>query len=465
MSVQEMPSWKRHMLFTLACSHVLLASGAAYGWTALRPVLMDSGVFDSFPELEQAAMLNSVATMGIAANALCKLPLGIFLDSLGPRYTAMVGAVLLSGGSLAMAIGDKQSQHIMMWSYFAIGVAGPFLQMPCFQFAELYGLKKESARATLVLCFELSTGVFWVFGQLHDYFKLNHAQLFIGYSAVGLFSLTTSAFLWPDRPYKSVPPPPSTNHPPQKGEHKKRAVVPTSTLLDKSLVRQIFSFPFFYVTLFFSIHNFCQGFVLATLGPQIEEFFTADDGKQAQTLISSFTIILPLGFLPMMLFTATGLAAYILARHRLAFIFVSLLCTIYGLLLLVHVPAAYLALFVIFPVARQFVFASYFSYSANTFGYASFGRIAGVSSTFAGLAQLTQTKVVAMIKDPNSSLSWDKVDLWMGLTPILLLGYPVASYVAQCCAAPPDEHAAPAGAADGLYPNEDDLDAPLLGTG
>ena len=30
----------------------------------------------------------------------------------------------------------------------------------------------------------------------------------------------------------------------------------------------------------------------------------------------------------MMLFTATGLAAYILARHRLAFIFVSLLCTV-----------------------------------------------------------------------------------------------------------------------------------------
>jgi hypothetical protein len=32
----------------------------------------------------------------------------------------------------------------------------------------------------------------------------------------------------------------------------------------------------------------------------------------------------------MMLFTATGLAAYILARHRLAFIFVSLLCTVAG---------------------------------------------------------------------------------------------------------------------------------------
>ncbi len=33
--------------------------------------------------------------------------------------------------------------------------------------------------------------------------------------------------------------------------------------------RQLFSFPFFYVTLFFTVHNFCQGFVLATLGPQV----------------------------------------------------------------------------------------------------------------------------------------------------------------------------------------------------
>jgi hypothetical protein len=235
MSVQDMPSWKRHFLFTLACFHVLLASGAAYGWTALRPVLIDSGVFDSYPAEKQEALLNSVATMGIAANALCKLPLGIFLDGLGPRYTAIVGALLLSGGSLMMGIGDKQSQPVMMWSYFAIGVAGPFLQMPCFQFSELYGSKKESARATLVLCFELSTGVFWVFGQLHSLLKLTHSQLFIGYSVVGVFSLVTAIFFWPDRPYRSAPAPPTGN------QHAPQVLVPLSfwsisscTLLDIS---------------------------------------------------------------------------------------------------------------------------------------------------------------------------------------------------------------------------------------
>jgi MFS family permease len=176
-------------------------------------VLIDSGIFDSYPPEKQASLLNSVATMGIAANALCKLPLGIFLDGLGPRYTAIIGAILLSGGSLVMALGDKQSQPLMMWGYFALGVAGPFLQMPCFQFSELYGAKKESARATLVLCLELSTGVFWVFWQLHSSFQLNHSVLFLGYSAVGVFSLVTGIIFWPDRPYKSAPPPAAAPQP------------------------------------------------------------------------------------------------------------------------------------------------------------------------------------------------------------------------------------------------------------
>ena len=54
-----------------------------------------------------------------------------------------------------------------------------------------------------------------------------------------------------------------------------------------------------------------------------------------------------------------------------------LMSQVYGLLLLWPNKWAFLALFVMFPVARQFVFSTFFSFSANTFGYASFGRIAG----------------------------------------------------------------------------------------
>jgi nitrate/nitrite transporter NarK len=46
--------------------------------------------------------MNTVATMGIAGNALCKLPLGILLDKFGPRATAVVGALMVMFGSLLL---------------------------------------------------------------------------------------------------------------------------------------------------------------------------------------------------------------------------------------------------------------------------------------------------------------------------------------------------------------------------
>ena len=206
--MQEVSVSRRHFLFSLACSHVLLASGEAYGWTALRPVLIDSGLFDSYPPDKQESMLTAVATLGIAANALCKLPLGIFLDSFGPRFTAVLGALMLCTGSLLLALGDKQSQNLMMLGYLLLGLAGPFLQMPCFQFSELFGYRKASAMASLITCYELSTGVFWVFGQLHSLYKLDRTSLFIGYTGVGVYTLLTALFFWPDLPYRSPPPPP-----------------------------------------------------------------------------------------------------------------------------------------------------------------------------------------------------------------------------------------------------------------
>ena len=154
---------------------------------------------------------------------------------------------------------------------------------------------------------------------------------------------------------------------------------------------------FLYLVCFLSTHIFRQGFLLGTLGPQVEAFFP--DPEESKALQGLFNIILPLGFIPMMFCTASGFAGFILSRPRLAFIVVTLLSMVYGLLMLVHNAGAFIVLFVVFPVARQFVFSTFFSFAANTFGYASFGRIAGVASTFAGLLQLMQTSLVGLVQD------------------------------------------------------------------
>eukprot|EP00951_Prasinocladus_malaysianus_P004813 scaffold34061_cov40-Prasinocladus_malaysianus.AAC.1 len=40
-------------------------------------------------------------------------------------------------------------------------------------------------------------------------------------------------------------------------------------LIEQTFWRQVFSWEFFYVTLFFSVHNFTQGVVLTTMGMQV----------------------------------------------------------------------------------------------------------------------------------------------------------------------------------------------------
>ena len=45
---------RRTALFTLASLHVILCSGTAYGWTAIRIVFKNAGVFASSSELDQS---------------------------------------------------------------------------------------------------------------------------------------------------------------------------------------------------------------------------------------------------------------------------------------------------------------------------------------------------------------------------------------------------------------------------
>ena len=444
---KPMSSTRRAALFALASVHVVLCSGSAYGWTALRPVLKHAAFFASSDPAEQSRRLNVMSTAGIAANALCKLPLGFVLDKGGPRVTAVIGGAMVAAGSAVIALGDRQSVAQMASAYFLVGVAGPFVQMPCFQFCELYGPGKGTAMSQLVTCFELSTGVFEVMRWLDASFDVAFERMFLGYAVVGVFVLVTALAYWPDVPHKPPPPPPEVNVPQEHAEEEeeeeedreRRAELPEDLeedLHSAPLARQLLSGPFFLAATFTAVHIFRQGFLLATVGPRAETFFDAD---RATFLADAFSVILPLGFLPMALLTATGAAGAILSRPDVAFAFVNVISMAYGLALLIPDWRAYMALFILFPLARQFVFSTFFSYTAGTFGYKSFGRISGVASTFAGLVQLAMSTLIDRVErggapfPPRAGAKdrWRAADLALGAVPIVLMIQPVAAIVAR----------------------------------
>ena len=128
----------------------------------------------------------------------------------------------------------------------------------------------------------------------------------------------------------------------------------------------------------------------------METFFPA---KTAKTLSDAFSIVLPMGFVPMAILTAVGAAGAILKRPMFAFFFVTSLSMVYGGLLLVPNTYAFCALFVIFPLVRQLVFSTFFSYCASVFGYGAFGRISGVASTLAGAIQLSMSPFIGVVEE------------------------------------------------------------------
>lgn len=192
---------------------------------------------------------------------------------------------------------------------------------------------------------------------------------------------------------------------------------------------QVFSWEFSYLTLFFSIHNFTQGVVLSTMGVQTTHYF--EDPDTADTMAKLFSVILPMGFLPVLFCTMTGVSGFILNRPQFAFFVVSLMSCTYGALFLFPSLPCYLVLFTMFPVARQFVFSTFISFSASSFGYKSFGVINGLASTFAGLAQLLQNFLVRLVADDSTPFTWEQMDILMSLVPTVLLIPPLVIWTSR----------------------------------
>eukprot|EP00993_Chasmostoma_nieuportense_P000932 NODE_1856_length_1357_cov_51.022764_g1764_i0.p1 GENE.NODE_1856_length_1357_cov_51.022764_g1764_i0~~NODE_1856_length_1357_cov_51.022764_g1764_i0.p1 ORF type:complete len:419 (+),score=96.48 NODE_1856_length_1357_cov_51.022764_g1764_i0:51-1307(+) len=400
----------RHLfLLVLACLHIVLVGGVVYGWAALLPLLKAQGVLAG---PRQQSQLSMVGIVGVSASALCKLPVGVFLDHFGPRWTSIMGASCFIVGNLFLGYGAHASvwQHAL--GYFLIGTAGPSLQMPCFQFANLFGPHATSATSLFVVMFELSTVGYLVYSWLHQWLGLTLAQLCTCSASSGVFILLSAFYFWPDFSCPIVDTTESDE----------------DTLRGHSMGRQLLSWLTLYLSLLVTENLFRQGLVFESITLQCQALFPS---HVADHLAAVFSVMLPLGFLPMLLLVVTGLARRILQRPPHAFVLILCLTITYGCLLLVPHPAAFYTVFLLFPITRQLMFACFFSVSMAQFGPATFGRMQGLISTIAGTVQLTAIFLARLIF--HHQLSWSQVNTG-------LLGAEVALLIVavfMCLRAPP----------------------------
>ncbi|KAJ5116733.1 Major facilitator superfamily domain general substrate transporter [Penicillium angulare] len=186
------------VVFTIFACWV--ASGIVFGFAALKPVLIEDGVYHdkngcTEDELrdgvelckQQDLRLNFFFTIASITANVSALPVGTILDRYGSRVCGIIGSLLLAIGSLLMAYSFSYPVFDgLVAGNFFLALSGTFIFVPSFQIANAFPRYAGSIVALVTGAFDASAAVFLFYRSLYEASGRNFTpdQFFLGYLAV-----------------------------------------------------------------------------------------------------------------------------------------------------------------------------------------------------------------------------------------------------------------------------------------
>lgn len=156
-------------------------------------------------------------------------------------------------------------------------------------------------------------------------------------------------------------------------------------LKEASLVQQLMSGEFIYLTYFFLINAFWVNFYIGTFDVQLRDQDILQPGEEAN-FARLFTLIITLGVV------AIPLIGTIM--DTFGFPFTSAVTIgagiVWSLLLVTPTRLTLIASFIFYAVFRTFLYTFYFAYLADTLGFKYFGVLAGVAFVLGGVISFLQ---------------------------------------------------------------------------
>ncbi|RHZ46993.1 putative MFS transporter [Aspergillus thermomutatus] len=199
----------------LAC---WFASGIVFGFAALKPVLIEEGVYRDLcteEELrdgvevcfEQDLRLNLFFTVGSITANVSALPVGTILDRYGSRICGFIGSALLAAGSLLMALSFSRPAfdgYIIANLFLALG--GTFIFVPSFQIANAFPRHAGIIVALVTGAFDASAAVYLFYRILYESNPqaFTPQKFFLGYLTVPVFLLVALFTIMPAQDYQST---------------------------------------------------------------------------------------------------------------------------------------------------------------------------------------------------------------------------------------------------------------------
>lgn len=427
----EVSKSKRILQVAVAVVYCLFAAGVVFGYAALKPVLVDQGVYRdrcTTEELrdgvwvcyEQEVRLNLIFTVAAVSTNICALPVGTVLDRYGPKIASMVGVFFLTLGALSMAFANDLPFDGYIPGYLFLALGGPFVFIPSFQLSNTFPERSGLILALLTGAFDTSSAVLLGYRLIYQGTDgaFSPRKFFLIYLIVPALILVAQLFVMPTQSYKtaaeianqteSADATSESNVRQQQSdvaaddetallgskngltqaqaeEQKAARSGVYGALHGKMAAQQIASPWFILITLFTVIQMLRINYFVATIRTQYTEMLHSP--AQAVQVNEFFDVALPLGGV-----IAVPFIGLVLDHTSTAFVLgllVSLATTIGVLGLIPEMWAAY-ANICLFVVYRPFYYTAVSDYSAKVFGFATFGKVYGLLVCLAGLLNFLQ---------------------------------------------------------------------------
>ncbi|KAJ5378014.1 uncharacterized protein N7496_005423 [Penicillium cataractarum] len=450
---------KMQVVFTiLACS---LASGIVFGFAALKPVLIEEGVFhdlcgdedlrdDGHLCPEQDLKLNLFYTIGSTTANISSILAGGILDRLGSRSCNILGCINLFLGCGMMAISFHFSRYRWLFvGNFLLALGGTCIFVPSFQVANAFSQYSGRIFALITGAFDVSAAIFLIYHVAYraSYQSLTPCMFFLWFTAVPILLAIGFIGIIPKDGYGSGILPknelgltenrfeqirPSQNETHHREEHytgdrercllfrvrlgkwtkclgtskkKNQRAKNHDSQTHTGQVRGI-------------LHNLparqqmtSPWFILITVMTILQmirmNYFIAtirmqyayllDSTAQAKHINDFFDIALPLGGI-----LSTPIIGYLLDNLRLERVlgFIVVSTTIIGVVNCVPSAGAGYVTVVLFVLLRPLYYSAMSDYAIKVFGFATFGRVYGTIICLSGLATFSQYGLDALTQGP-----------------------------------------------------------------
>ncbi|KAL8686191.1 MAG: hypothetical protein Q9218_007282 [Villophora microphyllina] len=450
----EVSQTRRLVQVATAVIYCLFAAGIVFGYAALKPVLLDEGVYkENCPKFrtsadepcyEQEIRLNLMFTTAAVATNVCALPVGALLDRYGPRVCGLIGSILLAIGALFFAFASQAPFDGYVPGYFFLALGGPFVFISSFQLSNTFPRHSGLILALLTGAFDSSSAIFLFYRLMYN--ASNHTftpqKFFLAYLVVPILIATVQLTLMPKKSYKTVgelvthaEDPSNDIHPKvdnnihdearlneireqrrahresivdeitsllgrkgeegdaqaQAEERKKRISGVWGALHGRSALQQIRSPWFVLITLFTVIQMTRINYFVATIRTQYDHLLSSH--AKAVEMNNFFDAALPLGGI-----ASIPLIGLVLDNTSTLFV-LSLLVTVattIGVLGVLPFQWAAYANIILFVLYRPLYYTAVSDYAAKVFGFHTFGRVYGLIICLAGLLNFSQSGLDAL---------------------------------------------------------------------